>query len=430
MRHDDRIEQLESTLLQLQSTLDHVGGCVFTKDTQGRYTYVNRMVSELFACKADDILGKTDADLFDLDESSELMRNDERVLKHGERIEAEERNVFSHSHEERYYWSVKVPLYDRNGRLTGMCGISTDITARRQLERDLRKQKGLLDTVLNNADAAIFMKNKDSCYLYANTVTAKLFGLTPEELTGKCYPELMPAEEAAKFADYDRKVFDSAEKVKREETFTGPDGKLHHYWTIKIPLTEKDTEEPAYIGIATDIGDVVKLREKFKLLAHTDELTGIYNRRFLFETAERELKRARRYNSHVSAIVIDVDRFKTVNDTFGHACGDEVLVKVVEACQACVRETDLLGRIGGDEFVIVTPESDRENALQITHRLRQAVRELDLGRSKAQAFRLTLSIGIAVSRGDESFDQLLARADRALYAVKARDRDDVEVAED
>jgi diguanylate cyclase (GGDEF)-like protein/PAS domain S-box-containing protein len=430
MSENNDNDQLESIIFQLRTTLDHVGGYVFTKDIHGRYTYVNQMVCELFECPAEEILGKTDAALFDLDESSELIRNDERVLQHGERIEAEERNVFSHSHEERYYWSVKVPLYDRNGELTGMCGISTDITERRRLERNMGKQKALLDTVLNNADAAIFMKNTESRYLYANSVTAELFGLTPEELIGKRDPELMPAEEAAKFAAYDREVFASNDKIKREETFTGPDGKLHHYWTIKIPLTEQHRDKPAYIGIATDISDVVRLREKFKLLAHTDELTGIYNRRFLFENAERELKRAKRNQTQVSVIVIDIDRFKMVNDTFGHARGDDVLIKVVTACQSCVRETDLLGRIGGDEFVIVTPESNRENALQITQRLRRAVQALELDLPHEESFELTLSIGVAVSDNEEGFDQLLARADRALYSVKARDRDDVEVADD
>lgn len=425
MSTQDHKDQL---IWQLQTTLDHVGGYVFTKDVAGRYTYVNQMVCDLFQCGSDDILGKTDASLFDLDASSELLRNDERVLKYGERIEVEERNVFSHNHEERYYWSVKVPLYDAAGKLSGMCGISTDITARKRLERRLQKQKSLLDTVLNNADAAIFMKNDRSCYLYANSVTAGLFGMSPEQLIGKCDPELMSADEAAKFAEADREVLQGSKKVKLEETFIGHDGEQRHYWTIKIPLPPSDTEEPAFIGIATDISDVVKLREKFKLLAHTDELTGIYNRRFLFETAERELKRARRYQTQVSAIVIDIDRFKMVNDTFGHAQGDDVLIKVVKACQSCIRETDLLGRIGGDEFVIVTPDSGRDNALQITQRLRKAVQFLDL--ELPQQFDLTLSIGVAVSQDEEGFDQLLARADRALYRVKARDRDNVEIAGD
>ncbi|MGX5914311.1 sensor domain-containing diguanylate cyclase [Aliidiomarina sp. Khilg15.8] len=430
MSAENRNEQLESVIWQLRTTLDHVGGYVFTKDINGRYTYVNQMVCDLFQCSAEDILGKTDASLFELDASSELLRNDERVLKHGERIEAEECNVFSDNHEERWYWSVKVPLRDPDGTLTGMCGISTDITERKRLERDLQKQKSLLDTVLNNADAAIFMKNDQSRYLYANSVTASLFGVRPDELIGKSDPQLMSAEEAAKFAKADQEVLGGSEKVKLEETFTDPDGQLHHYWTIKIPLPASDTEEPAFIGIATDITDVVKLREKFKLLAHTDELTGIYNRRFLFETAERELKRARRYQTQVSAIVIDIDRFKMVNDTFGHARGDDVLVKVVNACKSCIRETDLLGRIGGDEFVIVTPDSGRDNALQITQRLRQAVQSLHLELPEQQAFNLTLSIGVAISQDNEPFDQLLARADRALYRVKARDRDNVEVAGD
>lgn len=421
-------EMLTSMVWQLQTTLDHVGAYVFTKDLKGQYTYVNDMVCKLFNLPAEDIIGKTDHAFFDMQESEQLAKNDSIVLQDGLNIEREERNVLRGSGRIRYYWAVKVPLRDPGGKIIGMCGISTDITERRSMEKQMREQKELLDTVLNNADAGIFMKNDQSRYLYANQNIASLFNLSQDELVGKTDFELMSTKEAEKFARTDRKVLSSEKKLKTEEAITAHDGITRHYWTIKIPL-KKELEEPAYIGISTDISELVQLREKFKLLAHTDGLTGIYNRRFLFESAQRELKRAKRTHKSMSVIIIDIDRFKAINDNYGHAQGDEVIKSVVESCQQCVRETDLLGRIGGDEFVIVAPECERSKALKITQRLRDRVKSLNLTLPDGKPVTLTLSIGLAVYNGEESFDQILARAGRALYKVKKENRDGVEIAE-
>lgn len=421
-------EMLTSMVWQLQTTLDHVGAYVFTKDLKGQYTYVNRMVCDLFQLPAEDIIGKTDDAFFDMYKSKELAKNDAVVLQDGQSIEREERNVISASGQVRYYWTVKVPLRDPGDKIIGMCGISTDITERRAMEKKRREQKELLDTVLNNADAGIFMKNNKGHYLYANQNAAELFGVSQEELIGKTDYDLMSSTEAEKFARSDRKVLKSGKKIKVEEDFTPDDGVPRHYWTIKIPV-EKESEEPAFIGITTDITDLVKLREKFKLLAHTDGLTGIYNRRFLFENAQRELKRTKRTKKSMSVIIIDIDRFKRINDKYGHAQGDDIIKLVVDACQQSVRETDLLGRIGGDEFVIVAPECDRKTALKITQRLREKVKSLDLTQPDGKPITLTLSIGLAVYNGEENFDQILARADRALYKVKEEHRDGVEIAE-
>ncbi|RUO26047.1 hypothetical protein CWE09_04790 [Aliidiomarina minuta] len=428
MSKQSSYEMLTSMVWQLQSTLDHVGAYVFTKDLEGQYTYVNSMVCELFDLPAEAIIGKTDDSFFDMDESQQLIENDQRVIQQGINIEGEERHVLQGSGRIRYYWSVKVPLRNPGGKIVGMCGISTDITERRAMEKQMREQKELLDTVLNNADANIFMKNHQSRYLYANQNTAQLFGLSQQELIGKTDFELMPAEQAEKFVQYDRQVLNSGEKTKTEETVIGHDGVTRHYWTIKIPL-KKEIEEPAFIGIATDISDLVELREKFKLLAHTDALTGIYNRRFLFENAERELKRAKRTKKSFSVIIIDIDHFKKFNDSFGHAQGDSVIKSVVEACQQVVRETDLLGRIGGDEFVIVTPECGSHAALKVIHRLQEKINSLQFNWAEGKSLKLTLSIGLAVYNGTETFDQILARADRALYKVKKNNRNGVEMAE-
>lgn len=140
------IDLLTSKIRQLETTLDHVGAYVYTKDMGGRYTYVNKMVCELFGCPLELIIGATDEEFFDLSISNDLRINDRRVLDQGEHIEAEETNVTLTS-ETYIFWTVKLPLRGPDGSIIGMCGISTDITERKQAEKALEESKRTFEAI-------------------------------------------------------------------------------------------------------------------------------------------------------------------------------------------------------------------------------------------------------------------------------------------
>jgi len=162
--------------------------------------------------------------------------------------------------------------------------------------------------------------------------------------------------------------------------------------------------------------DLAVLLEKS---ASIDSLTNTYNRRKFLELSEQELLRARRYGTSLSLVMIDLDRFKDVNDTFGHAAGDDVLKQFSSVCKRNLRETDILGRFGGDEFVILLVETDAETARQTARRLGEKVLEIDF--LWKQQVRIGFSYGIAtLQQGDEDIDALMARADNMLYEMKAR----------
>ena len=160
-------------------------------------------------------------------------------------------------------------------------------------------------------------------------------------------------------------------------------------------------------------------------LATTDELTSVLNRRAFFEKAERELWRAVRYEHPMSVVLIDVDHFKAVNDNYGHAVGDEVLVALAGMLEGALRQSDVVARLGGEEFAVLLPETDGELALKITDRLRQTIEGSPM-RSRAGAIELTVSAGIAERKADTtSVADLLDRADTALYAAKDAGRNRV-----
>ena len=170
-----------------------------------------------------------------------------------------------------------------------------------------------------------------------------------------------------------------------------------------------------------------RLFAETRRMARTDALTGIPNRRYLFELGERELSRARRFGHPLSALMLDIDHFKAVNDTHGHAQGDRVMQALAQCCLQQIRDIDIVGRYGGEEFVILLIETDASGARSLAERIRASVAQIVLPTAQVP-IRITASVGIAqLGEGDSDLDRLLGRADQALYAAKLAGRNRVEV---
>jgi diguanylate cyclase len=187
-------------------------------------------------------------------------------------------------------------------------------------------------------------------------------------------------------------------------------------------------ERDANRRLKAEIEERRLLEERLRHIAGTDELTGITNRRRFFELAEQELRRARRDATPLALCMVDIDLFKHLNDRHGHAVGDRVLTAVAACCQTVLRDSDIIGRYGGEEFVIALPLANLHTATRIAERLRQEVAGLSLP-ELGDASRLSVTVGISlVEAGESRLDGALMRADEALYQGKARGRNRVVVA--
>ena len=174
--------------------------------------------------------------------------------------------------------------------------------------------------------------------------------------------------------------------------------------------------------ILNDITERKRLEAVLRQMATTDPLTGVNNRRKLVESGEREFLRARRHGRELSALMVDVDHFKKLNDRFGHQAGDEVLKTLTDTCLEVLRTEDLFGRFGGEEFVAVLPETGESSAVRVADRLCRSVSRLKrlAGRND---LHMTVSIGVATMQdADRGLEDLLDRADRAMYQAKAAGR--------
>ncbi|QDG49632.1 diguanylate cyclase [Persicimonas caeni] len=205
---------------------------------------------------------------------------------------------------------------------------------------------------------------------------------------------------------------------------------------ILLERDEDDAYGPDHVQLALALAgqagiaiENARLFAQVERLAILDDLTGLPNRRRLFEVAEAEFSRARRYAKPLSAIMLDIDHFKKVNDTYGHAIGDEILRAVAHRCDDALRETDTIGRYGGEEFVVIMPETSLDEASQcVAERLRTAVADASIVTDRGEV-SVTISLGVAeLTPADEDVDSLLNRADEALYRAKEGGRNRVEVA--
>ena len=204
-------------------------------------------------------------------------------------------------------------------------------------------------------------------------------------------------------------------------------GTPSRYEVKAVPLYHQLGSVIGYLVTLRDITEQKRTEARLQRLAQTDYLTDIFNRRAFFELAAPEMERTRRYRHSLAFILIDVDNFKKVNDTYGHLVGDRVLQNLARACLRSLREVDRLARYGGEEFIVMLPETDAPGACRSAERLRQMIEESEVSTHQGPV-RITASLGVAVFQPDSNhitIDRLLGQADQALYQAKQAGRNQV-----
>ena len=188
------------------------------------------------------------------------------------------------------------------------------------------------------------------------------------------------------------------------------------YWLEQtiIPVKDKNDKISYFMSVGTDIS----AKKKLETLSIMDKLTNVFNRRKIDESLRLEIQRAERYNKKLSLIIIDIDHFKHVNDTFGHQMGDDVLIKVAEILQKSIRKIDILGRFGGEEFLIVCPQTEKEGVLKLAENIRKNIESYKFNTVRD----ITISLGLTSYQSGDDEDSIIKRSDDALYASKDEGR--------
>lgn len=265
----------------------------------------------------------------------------------------------------------------------------------------------------------VLVLGKDGYLIDFNLAAEKLFPLLNNSLIGM---------KISTVPDIPDQLTDYAnlETFKPEMITLKTEEKALYFQVRKTELFSKSTRVEGIILTLTDMTIQVELQKQLEELAALDGLTGIFNRRHFIFMAEKEISKSLRYsaNKKYSLIMIDLDLFKRVNDTFGHHTGDQVLIITTECLKYNLRNPDILGRYGGEEFIVFLPETDIDTALIIAERLRLAISELDINIGD-EPLSITVSIGVAgcdQELNNRSLENIIISADRALYRAKESGR--------
>ena len=408
-------------------------------DEQFRFTYISPADERMRGFHHDEVLGTTAWSLLKPEGVKHVKQaNNERLATelHGgikyDTLRYELEQICKDGH---WIWTeVNVTAhYDQEGRLIGYHGVSRDISVRKQAEAALRESEQRYRLLADHAYDVIWTMTLEGRFTYVSPSVYQLRGFTPEEVLQQPLADVVCPGSIATVQEGFQRAF--------TEISTGQSQPIH-YFEIEQPCKDgstvwteatarvmyDDTGQPlGLVGVTRDISARKRLEAELQHQATTDGLTGIVNRRRFMELAENELVRALRLNRALCIALIDIDHFKQINDSYGHAVGDQALLAWTRICQKNIRVIDLLGRWGGDEFVLLLPETTSAQAQIVTQRVCDALdaEPIDLG---DKLVAITISSGIASLAGaTDTLDHLLERADRALYQAKAAGRNRVMV---
>jgi diguanylate cyclase (GGDEF)-like protein len=328
-------------------------------------------------------------------------------------------------------------LVDDTAKPAGSMFVIRDMTEIRAVENALQQSQSryqsLIEDVLDISTVGICILDNDFKVVWINQADAIDWLGDRAQLLGKAFRSILKNYSPVDINDGDRVIgeilmsYHSSYFLEDVEIYfrsrnTNP-GKVLQY-----------SSRPITIGYFTggrieqfiDISEQKLLQNKIELLAITDELTGIYNRRGLMEFGRHDFNRARRTNTELGVIYFDIDFFKEMNDKFGHLQGDAILKETVHHVESCLRDMDTFARFGGDEFVILVPEADQGQTVEIAKRIRKKISSspIIIGEIKVQ---VNLSLGISQIRPTDSLTGLLNRADQAMYRAKQSGRGHIEI---
>lgn len=306
--------------------------------------------------------------------------------------------------------------------------------------KGLLQSEAKLNTILDSVEAYIYIKDAQYRYLYANKKTCDLFGVAIGELIGHEDHEFFDEKTAKNIRKVDSEVIEYARKVTLEETNTDKQtGISTTYLSTKMPLSNDDGSIYALCGISTDITERKKTEELIKELAFHDALTHLPNRRMFDERFTFLLAHAKRSHQWGALLVIDLDNFKPLNDAFGHKAGDLLLTDVAARLNACVRQSDIVARFGGDEFIVALSDLGKDEegakveAMKVASKILFHVRApyvllLDEeGNDKMITHECTASIGVTLFGYDkQNKEHIFSEADKAMYCAKQKGRNCIE----
>ncbi len=412
-----RTDELREAERRMREITDNIPAVISHFDRELRADFGNLAVEKVMRRPVSEMLGQTFRQI-----RGEAVWQIARPYIEGVlRGEAQQFESFvKHGDDVRFFMQKYVPNFDAGGEVRGFYSVSFDITERRLAEERLAESEKRLRDIADNLPVMISYIDKDQRLLFLNETFSKWTGLDHRATIGKTVAEAIPAPLYEQRREHLIKAL-TGERVEFniESSAVGVARSLHNLY---LPDVAQDGSIRGLYALSTDVTEHRRFERQLAELARTDALTGLPNRYCFNEQLAAVIKRAHRAQTHTALLFLDVDRFKLINDGHGHGVGDEVLREFARRLLGLVRTTDFVGRLAGDEFVIVLEGLRAASEAEIVAgKIIEAINQPFA--VSAGPLAVGTSIGIAMHPGDElDGEALLGRADQALYLAKGSGR--------
>ncbi|WP_409305754.1 diguanylate cyclase domain-containing protein [Peribacillus sp. SCS-155] len=423
---DEQSDDIQASEKQIRMLIDLIPELILLKDGLGRWILTNQLVLELYELGGRDYIGKTDMELAEMSpqhreafdyniETDELAWEKRTELKI-------EKNILGQDGVMKVWEVIKTPIFDKNGRRHRMVIVSREVTERKKAEKALQLSEKRYRLIASHMNDLIAMIDKDGNIRYGSP--------SFERVLGRCgafnFFKIVHAEDLPSVREkLKRMISEQKNEEKAELRCTHLDG---HYIWFEISFScvqEVNGVVDHFIMAARDISERKSYEHHLQFLAYHDPLTGTLNRRWFMEQIPHEIEMAKTNKTHMAVMYLDVDKFKQINDSFGHEVGDELLIQLTQRINTALRTEDTITRMGGDEFVIVIPNlKSQDGASTVANQLCTLLQQPWL--VKDQEILTTSSIGVAIYPDHgETLQLLLKHADQALYRAKTKGRSQV-----
>lgn len=402
--------------------VENAADIIYATDAFGRFTFLNASATSLTGYTEKELLGHYFGKLVHPEYRKETENHYNTQLLR--KISGTYYEFPILTKDEREFWvGQNVQLVMEEGDVIGFYAIARNITDRKRLEGALKESEQRMKYILESVHTGIVIIDAETHIITdVNPEASSLIGLPKEQIVDHvCHQYICPAEIG------NCPITDKGQKVDNSERLllTG-DGR-----GIPILKSVASLEFGGRTHLVESFLDITLMKDlqvKLEHLARTDPLTGAHNRRYFIELNEKEIHRAWRSNLPLSIAMIDIDHFKRINDTHGHAIGDLVLKELVSICWDQIRPYDILGRVGGEEFGITLVDCDIQKASVVMERLRKSVEQHTVV-SNGLEVNITISIGVAqLDNESDTWETVMNLADKALYRAKTAGRNRVETA--
>jgi diguanylate cyclase (GGDEF)-like protein/PAS domain S-box-containing protein len=414
---------LRGQKVQLDAALNNMiqGLCMF--DAEGRVVLFNERFARFKGVPAADLVGRSVRDLLEIRRAQGMLHadTDQVVAEVLERVRSgRSATEIIKTGDGRAWRMVDQPMVGG-----GWVATFEDITEQRRLEQERERDRAFLNNIVNAAPTPIIVKSIDTGqYILINEAGVEYVGLDRDQIVGKMTHEVWPQETAELIDRHDHELLQSEGHLHFEEHSVDTPGKGLRTVTSKRLVIRDGKDKPQFIlTVIEDVTERKRSEAQIVHMAHHDLLTGLPNRAFFMEKMEDAGARLRRWGEPLTVFILDLDRFKIVNDSLGHPAGDALLKETASRLRSALRETDVLARLGGDEFAIIQvgETSQAQAAAGLADRIIDIIRASYVIDGNEVSVGASIGIAMAPADGSEP-NELIKKADLALYRTKAQGR--------